>query len=188
MVCKSCGLTGHNSATCGKKPIAVAPAPAAGPKASEMVPLDVWEDMGILIEKVNEVAKGLMKGRAESVYQTALTMELQDMGVRYTSEETIPVVYKGMTVGFERMDLCLMSWFKVIIELKAIASDIKPDNHFQVLNYMRYKDYKYGAVVNFCQGSGKPVQVVYVMRDDERVWLIDWENDTIQRLVDYEFE
>lgn len=190
MVCKICGLTGHNSSTCGKKiQIATPIAPVApGPKASELVSADVWNNMGILIEKANDVAKGLSKGRAENVYQSALSMELQDMKVRYTSEETIPVVYKGVTVGFERMDICLLSWFNVIIELKAVASDIKADNHFQVLNYMKYKDYKYGMVLNFCQGSGKPVQIDYVMRDGADVWLIDWKMDVANKLINFEFE
>ena len=188
MVCSVCGLPGHNATTCGKrKPAEAAPPVADAPKASAVIPPDDWRKMGVLIEKFNEVAKALFKGRAENVYQSAVAAELQEMGVRYTTEETIPILYKGIGVGFERMDIALLTWLNLIIELKAVSADIKADNHFQVLNYMRYKGYKYGVVVNFCQASGRPIQTAFVMREGEKAWLINWSADTIEPLTDYEF-
>ena len=156
-------------------------------KATEVVPVDDWDKMRILREKFNDVAKGIMKGRTENVYQSAVAMELQEMGVRYTTEETIPTLYKGIAVGFERMDIALLTWLNLIIELKAVSADIKPDNHFQVLNYMRYKNYKYGVVVNFCQASARPIQVNFIMQECERAWLIDMDMDTMQPLIGYEY-
>jgi GxxExxY protein len=190
MVCGTCGLSGHNSATCGRKKEEVnslLPLKQGQP-ATEKIPQEDLSKMHTLKHKIIEVAKGLMKGRAENIYQYALTVELQNEGIKHSTVETIPIIYKGVSVGYERLDIALHSWLNIIIELKAISANIKPEHYFQVLNYMRYKNYKYGVVVNYCQSSGSNVQVMFVLYENDEAWIFDIDTNLIEPLNDYKYE
>lgn len=192
MVCGTCGQGGHNAATCGKKKDESTLAPSHTiPKviATEKLPEDDITKMGILRQKVIEVAKGLMKGRTENVYQSALAVELQNDGIRYSTEETIPIIYRGVAVGYERLDIALISWLNIIIELKATSTDIKYEHYFQVLNYMRYKQYKYGVVINYCQTNTKGVQLTFVYHNSAGdAWIVDIDKNEMEPLTDYMYE
>jgi GxxExxY protein len=142
--------------------------------------------MNSLIEMFLEVAS-LKKGRTESVYQNALTVELQRQGIQYTEEETIPIIYKGRSVGQERIDIILQSWFPVIIELKATTGDIKPDNLWQLLNYMRYKEFSMGVVVNFSQAVTKTISYQFVLSNGLRHYTFDPKTRAFDEITDYEY-
>lgn len=95
-----------------------------------------------------EVGQHLGKGRSETTYQRAIVVELQKRFIPYLTEETMTIKYKDSYVGFERLDIATIGEVKVIIELKTVAQ-IKTDHHWQVLHYMKGKDYPYGMVVNY---------------------------------------
>jgi GxxExxY protein len=134
-----------------------------------------------------EVAS-LKKGRTESVYQSALTVELQRHSVQYTEEETIPIMYKGRAVGQERIDIILQSWFPIVIELKATTGDIKPDNIWQLLNYMRYKDVAFGVVVNFSQAVTKSISYQFVVSNGLKHYTFDPKTKVCEEITDYEYD
>jgi GxxExxY protein len=121
------------------------------------------------------VALKLGKGRDEGVYQNALCIELQKHNILYTKEETIPILYDGMGVGYERMDIMIYSWdgepFEMILELKA-TTKIETKNHWQILSYMNYKECDVGVVINFNQGiHGEQLEIAYIIKQDEKPYI-----------------
>ena len=143
--------------------------------------------MSSLVEMFNSVGQRLKKGRTESVYQNALTVELQLHGYHYTEEETIPILYKGRSVGQERIDIIVHTNFECIIELKATTTGIKPDNIWQLLNYMQYKDVKYGVVVNFNQSPTKNLSYVFVILENGVPYTFDITTNIVTKITDYEY-
>jgi GxxExxY protein len=121
------------------------------------------------------VALNLGKGRDEGVYQKALCLELQKHNILYNVEETIPIMYNGVGVGYERLDIMIYKWngepFSMILELKA-TTKIETKNHWQLLSYMNYKECDFGAVINFNQGiDGQPLEIAYLIRDDDKPYI-----------------
>ena len=143
--------------------------------------------MNCLVKMFLELAS-LKKGRTESVYQNALTVELKSEGIQYTEEETIPIIYKERSVGQERIDIILQSWLPIIIELKATTADIKPDNLWQLLNYMRYKDVSFGVVVNFSQAVTKTISYQFVVSNGLRHYTFDPKTKECAEITDYEYD
>lgn len=143
--------------------------------------------MNCLVDMFLQVAVVLNKGRTESVYQNALTVELQNQNIHYTEEETIPIMYKGRAVGQERIDIILQSWFPIIIELKATTGEIKPDNLWQLLNYMRYKDVSFGVVVNFSQAVTKTLSYQFVLSNGVKAYTFDTKTKVCEEITDYEY-
>jgi len=140
-----------------------------------------------LIEMFKEVASVLKKGRTETVYQNAITVELQERGIQYTEEETMPIYYKGKYVGQERLDIVLHTWLQIIIELKATSTEIKSDNLWQVISYMRYKKYTKGVVVNYNQSPNKDLTYSVVLLQEDRPYIYDLETGALTELTDYAY-
>ena len=143
--------------------------------------------MNELVEMFKEVASVLKKGRTETVYQNAITVELQERGIQYTEEETMPIYYKGKYVGQERLDIVLHTWLQVIIELKATATEIKSDNLWQVISYMRYKKYTKGVVVNYNQSPNKQLSYTFVLIQEDKPYIYDIETSSLTELTDYAY-
>jgi GxxExxY protein len=121
------------------------------------------------------VALKLGKGRDEGVYQNALCIELLKHNILHTKEETIPILYDGMGVGYERLDIMIYSWdgepFPMILELKA-TSKIETKNHWQLLSYMNYKECDFGAVINFNNGiHGEQLEIAYIIKQHEKPYI-----------------
>ena len=131
-----------------------------------------------IIEMVGNVTKELKKGLSESDYKNALLIELQKNGIDYTTEETVSITYDGKGIGFKRLDICISSWLPIIFELKAVSSDIKPENIWQLLNYMTSKRYSFGVLINFCQSPGRPVLYRFIVVEDETPYVYDISTDT----------
>lgn len=93
-------------------------------------------------------------GFTESVYHSALERELSERGVAFTSEGTIPVMYKGMPVGRRRPDLFVLDedGNKIVVELKA-GSTSGEGQLMQYLSLMdedsNVEDIVGGAVIRF---------------------------------------
>jgi GxxExxY protein len=93
------------------------------------------------------VHRELGPGLAEKVYEAALVMELEEMGLRVASQVPVPVMYKGrdLGVGF-RADLVVEDC--LLLELKAV--DTLADVHLaQTLNYLHLLGLKRGFILNF---------------------------------------
>ncbi|HAN99395.1 MAG TPA: GxxExxY protein [Planctomycetaceae bacterium] len=94
-----------------------------------------------------DVHRQLGPGLLESAYQVCVAHELRKRGLRFVSEQPIPVVYDGVKLdcGF-RADLIVER--QVIVELKA-KSAIHPVDVAQVLSYLRLTRIRLGLLINF---------------------------------------
>lgn len=95
-------------------------------------------DLNLLSEKVLaavfEVSNTLGAGFLERVYRRALLRELHLRGIRATAEASLPVTYKGLSVGEYFADLLVEG--VLVVELKC-AERLANEHTAQCLNYLR---------------------------------------------------
>ena len=91
----------------------------------------------------NELGPGLL----ESVYETALSYELEQMGYTIGRQFGIPMSYKeiNFNIGF-RLDLLINEL--VIVEIKSVES-LLDVHHKQLLTYLKLSNKKPGLLINF---------------------------------------
>ena len=149
---------------------------------------DVIEKFRAVVDMCKEVYCCLGKGFAESVYEEALCVELQQRGIQYVSQETIPLYYKERFIGNIRLDILLHSWLPFIFELKSVSSCIQTDERWQLVRYMTRKNVPYGAVVNFNQSISKGLEVSFVVEHDGRHYILNIDTLEGKLLKDAHFQ
>lgn len=105
-------------------------------------------DIGTLIVKAAiEVHKELGPGLLESVYEAALSHELESMGLSVKTQLPIPVSHKTIhfDIGF-RMDLLVND--TIVIELKSVEH-LLPVHRKQIQTYLRLANKRLGYLLNF---------------------------------------
>jgi GxxExxY protein len=189
MVCSNCQQPGHRKPKCPKVVVAL---PVNEPVKELVVKINLSEDIKGKLTKLasmcQEVSRGLGKGHVEGVYQEALCSELQEIGVRYVSEEVMPILYKGRPIGgghSQRLDISLTSYLPFTYELKAVSGVIKPEHHWQLVRYLEYKKQSYGAVVNFNQSERGPLEIQFIVRQEEVFYLYDLATGVGRELCDF---
>lgn len=97
---------------------------------------------GCIFKVYNNLGPGLL----ESVYESALAWELDQMNLNFRTQIPIPVIYNDikLDLGF-RADIIVED--KVLIELKSVEN-LSEVHHKQVL-YLRLTNIKLGILVNF---------------------------------------
>ncbi len=102
----------------------------------------------IILDAAIEVHRTLGgPGLLESVYEEALVWELKQRGLTVERQKSVPIIYKGRTLGTPlRLDLLVNG--KVIVECKA-TTDYNPIFEVQTLTYLRLTGLKLGLVINF---------------------------------------
>jgi GxxExxY protein len=93
-----------------------------------------------------EVYRTLGHGFLESVYATALELELVARGLHVAREVVTDVFFKGQLVGVFRADMLVES--RVVLELKAGRKCDSGDTA-QLLNYLRATDLELGLLLHF---------------------------------------
>jgi GxxExxY protein len=189
MVCSNCKQEGHTKLKC-KNPQYISPPASVQGDASVLIELpdEIKKKLSRLSSMCKEVAGGLGKGHVEGVYQQALCLELQEAGIRYVSEETMPILYKGRPVGgghSQRLDISLLNFLPFIFELKAVSKPISPEHHWQLVRYMEYKKQTYGAVVNFNQSERGALEIQFIVKKDEVFYLYSPMSDSGSELSDF---
>jgi GxxExxY protein len=190
MVCSNCKQEGHTKPKC-KNPKYVSPPESVlseEPSTPILLTEDIKRKFARLSDLSKEVAAGLGKGHVEGVYQQALIMELQEAGIRYVSEETMPILYKGRPIGgchSQRLDVALLSYLPFIFELKAVSKPISSEHHWQLVRYLDYKKQPYGAVVNFNQSDKGSLEIQFIVKQDDVFYLYDPETSTGSELSDF---
>ena len=151
MVCSNCKQEGHTKSKCPG---------LTTPKEDCTIAIDLSEEVVAKLMKLKgicyDVFTELKKGHEEKVYQEGLCVELQQLGIQFTSEEPMPIMYKGAPLSGAhtlRLDVILRSYLPFIFELKAIRDALGPVHYWQVLRYMDYKKCDLGAVVNFTKSE-----------------------------------
>lgn len=102
---------------------------------------------GVIIGAAIEVHRILGPGLLESAYETCLTFELMERGLKVKRQVELPLCYKGMNLecGY-RLDLLVND--TVIIEVKAV-SGIAPIHQAQLTSYLKLSGCKVGLLINF---------------------------------------
>ena len=108
-----------------------------------------------VINAYYNVQRILGKGLAEKVYENALCIELEEMGIPYVRQKELPVVYKGHNIGNYIADIVVDE--KIILELKAVNA-ITQEHVAQTLNYINLTHSKVGYILNFSQQEGLGVK------------------------------
>lgn len=92
------------------------------------------------------VYDSLGSGFLEHVYSAALERELRQRGHRVAREVSVPVLYKGEKVAFQRLDMLVDG--RLIIEVKA-AQETPTAGARQLLNYLRATRLEVGLLFSF---------------------------------------
>jgi GxxExxY protein len=85
-----------------------------------------------IIKAFYKVYNTLGYGFLEKVYENALALELRELGLFVTQQQSIEVYYGGQQVGEYFADIMVDD--KVIIELKA-AEKLRGEHKAQLINY-----------------------------------------------------
>jgi GxxExxY protein len=93
-----------------------------------------------------EVHRVLGPGLLESMYETAMSIELNDRGLTHQRQTRIPAYYKGHPLGVYCVDLIVDD--RVVVEVKSVAS-LLPVFEAQVPTYLRLTNKRVGLIINF---------------------------------------
>jgi GxxExxY protein len=94
-----------------------------------------------------EVYKTLGPGLLESIYEGALTHELELIGLKVKRQVHLPVTYKSIDLEANfRIDLIVEN--QLIIEIKSVE-ELKSIHYKQILSYLKLTGFKLGLLVNF---------------------------------------
>ncbi len=99
-----------------------------------------------IIEAFYRVYNILGYGFLEKVYENALIIELENMGIPVVPQCPIQVFYDGKIVGEYFADLLVQD--SIIVEIKA-AKNLSPEHEAQLLNYMKATKIEVGLLLNF---------------------------------------
>ena len=92
------------------------------------------------------VSNTLGIGFLERVYENALVIELEEMGLAVEQQKSIQVKYKDRVVGDYVADLIVEG--VVTIELKSVDA-ISKAHEAQLLNYLKATGVRVGLILNF---------------------------------------
>jgi GxxExxY protein len=117
---------------------------------------------GRIISCAIEVHRALGPGFLESVYETALLVELRHAGLQVEQQKILPITYRGAIVGEHRLDLLVEN--KIIVELKAISA--LEDIHFAIVrSYLKASRLEHGLLLNFATMPLTVKRVIYQNRE-----------------------
>jgi GxxExxY protein len=93
-----------------------------------------------------EVHRALGPGLLEASYGAALCIEFENRQMTYLRQHSIPLSYKGRSIGEYRLDFLVED--AVIVEVKSVER-LDPIFVFQVLTYLKATSKKLGLLINF---------------------------------------
>ena len=105
--------------------------------------VDVTEQ---IIHCAIEVHRHLGPGLMESVYESAMCIELEGAGLMCTRQIGVPVLYKGELIAEHRPDLVVANL--VVVEVKSVER-FNPVFIAQMLTYLRITGLRVGLILNF---------------------------------------
>ncbi len=101
---------------------------------------------GSIIAAAINVHKALGPGFLETIYEEALAIEFDTMGIRYERQRTVPVFYRGPQVGEHRLDFLVEKL--VVVELKAVVA-LEKIFFAIVRSYLKATKLETGLLFNF---------------------------------------
>ncbi len=92
------------------------------------------------------VHRALGPGFLESVYESALSIELRFRLIPFKTQVPIPLYYRDHVIGESRLDLVIDNL--LIVELKSVEL-FAPIHTAQLISYLRASKCKLGLLINF---------------------------------------
>jgi GxxExxY protein len=116
-----------------------------------------FDIIGAAIEVHKEMGTGLL----EKVYEVCMIQELTLRGIKVTSQESVPVIYKGVVLDGElRYDLLVEDC--IVVELKAVMQML-PIFDAQTMSYAKLLKVPKAILINFtCANIFKDGQKTFV--------------------------
>jgi GxxExxY protein len=93
-----------------------------------------------------EVHKTLGPGYLESIYHKAMRIELQHQQLKYESERSVTISYRGQPLHSQRIDLIVEK--QVVVEIKSVER-LEHVHKSQVVSYLRATNLRVGVLINF---------------------------------------
>lgn len=119
--------------------------------------LELEELTGKIIECAITVHKNLGPGFLESIYQSAMPLELRKQRLKVEEQKDIEIFYHDKKIGLHRIDLVVEG--QIIVELKTVKEF--DDSHLaQVISYLKAAKLKVGLLLNFSKAVLKIKRVV----------------------------
>jgi GxxExxY protein len=99
-----------------------------------------------IIQCAIAVHRELGPGLLESIYESAMAIEMENVGLKFERQVIVPVLYREQLIGDHRIDLVVDN--SVIVELKTVE---RFDRVFeaQILIYLKLTKLKTGLLINF---------------------------------------
>jgi GxxExxY protein len=116
-----------------------------------------YEIIGAAIEVHREMGPGLL----EKVYEVCMVQELTLRGIKVSSQQVVPIKYKGIQLDAElRYDLLVEDC--IVVELKAVM-EMVPIFEAQAMSYARLLEVPKAILINFtCSNIFKEGQKTFV--------------------------
>ena len=99
-----------------------------------------------------EVHRHLGPGLLESVYESALCIELAAADLLFARQSGVPVTYKGELIAEHRPDLIVAD--TVVVEVKSVER-FNPVFMAQMLTYLQITGLRVGLILNFNRAAMK---------------------------------
>lgn len=93
-----------------------------------------------------KVHNTLGSGFLEKVYENALKIELDRVGIEARQQQKLPVLYKGQTVGVFYPDLWIDK--QLIVEIKAVHQ-LVVEHEIKLVHYLAATGIDNGLLINF---------------------------------------
>ena len=115
-------------------------------RATSVLPENVERVAEAVIGAAIAVHRELGPGFLERIYEDALCIELTTRTIRFEREKPIGVLYRGVLIPGQRVDLVVEDL--VVVELKAITK-VDPIHEAIVLSYLKTMKLRLGLLINF---------------------------------------
>jgi GxxExxY protein len=92
------------------------------------------------------VHRQLGPGFLESIYKKAMRLELTKAGLPYESEKAVDVMYDGIAIHGQRLDLVVAE--AIVVELKSVKT-LEDIHRAQIMSYLKATGLRVGLLVNF---------------------------------------
>ena len=115
------------------------------------------------------VHKQLGPGFIESIYESALVLEMRKRGLKVERQLDLPIYYDGVEIGRHRLDLFVDD--TIVVELKAVRELEKV--HFAVVrSYLHAIGRDHGLILNFAKSTLQAKRVKSKTEEDIEIpWL-----------------
>ncbi len=100
----------------------------------------------LVIKAFYNVYNKLGHGFLEKVYENAMLIECEKLGLNCLAQCPIEVFYDNQKVGFYIADMIINRF--VIVEIKAVST-ILSEHEIQLINYLKATDIEVGILLNF---------------------------------------